>query len=575
MKIKRLIIKNHPRINDCDRLLSGGVNLLPTECGEIISSLLNYSHLTDLLTSDDNPSDVFASIELENGNDSYKLQLNDGYYCYMKNDVVLSKEKAFDDECLSFFNFTNDKYYFFAGVRGEEKRPVRYYREELFNDYTGGKLLYKVINSKELYASYNQERGYFFLKNASNIYEHAELSFCDEAVLSLWCFLHKTGFFRYYQESAYGSSIVPPLFIFDLLPLLDNDQGRRKEVLEHLLNSENQILLFENDIPYTSLYNLEKALKMSGLAFLCASDYSKNELEKLGYEYFELGGYLESLKSYTNALAIKDTGGEDFLNSIWELGQSNGENSIYYIEKNMQNAFLYNGEKAYSLPVPTPENLPFSIYVNGEEFACLGVERSKSHIKEREEKMKNEVIIKDGTIEIDEGEYSFYDDIDYLFIPKSVKYIHPLSFDGISSIKKIEVDKENPVYHTDGNCIIKTDENMVVLGSENSVIPSYTKKIGKHAFNGRLALEKIVIPEGVEEIGYMAFALTGISDIDLPKSVRAVDSFAFALCKFNHSPFDEDKERFEIMGVGIGANLDEVKDIIQKKLEENGNDNLQ
>ena len=194
MKIKRLIIKNHPRINDCDRLLSGGVNLLPTECGEIISSLLNYSHLTDLLTSDDNPSDVFASIELENGNDSYKLQLNDGYYCYMKNDVVLSKEKAFGDECLSFFNSTNDKYYFFAGVRGEEKRPVRYYREELFNEYTGGKLLYKVINGKELYVSYNQERGYFFLKNASNSYEHAELSFCDEAVLSLWCFYTKQAF---------------------------------------------------------------------------------------------------------------------------------------------------------------------------------------------------------------------------------------------------------------------------------------------------------------------------------------------------------------------------------------------
>lgn len=184
-----------------------------------------------------------------------------------------------------------------------------------------------------------------------------------------------------------------------------------------------------------------------------------------------------------------------------------------------------------------------------------------AYIKDDEIK---QVIIPNGTTEISEWD-DLIDgiDIDYLFIPKSIIKINPRAFYGISSIAKIEVDKDNPIFHSHNDCIIETETNTLVLGGENSIIPKYVTRIGKSAFNGRGELKSIEIHDGVLEIGYMAFCQTGLKDIKIPKSVKAIDSFAFAFCNIKNIPNLD--EQLEIKGHGIFADILEARELLKKQ----------
>lgn len=179
-------------------------------------------------------------------------------------------------------------------------------------------------------------------------------------------------------------------------------------------------------------------------------------------------------------------------------------------------------------------------------------------------KNEKQVIIPNGTTEIDKW-YDLNDgfDIDYLFISKSVVKINLRAFYGKNSIAKIEVDKDNPVFHSCNNCVIETETNTLVLGGENSIIPEYVTKIGKSAFDGRGALKSIEIPDGVLQIGQNAFRQTGLTDIKIPKSVKVIDSFAFALCDIKNAPNLD--EQLEIKGQGMFADINEVKELLKKQ----------
>lgn len=92
-------------------------------------------------------------------------------------------------------------------------------------------------------------------------------------------------------------------------------------------------------------------------------------------------------------------------------------------------------------------------------------------------------------------------------IPDSVTYIGYWAFRGCSVLEKIEVEKGNTKYHSDGNCIIETASKTLVLGCNNSVIPTdgSVTIIGQLAFNGCNSLTSITIPDSVTNIGYFAF----------------------------------------------------------------------
>lgn len=122
----------------------------------------------------------------------------------------------------------------------------------------------------------------------------------------------------------------------------------------------------------------------------------------------------------------------------------------------------------------------------------------------------------------------------HIIIPRTITAI---SFDmlqqlGVTdAIETITVEEGNPFYHSAGNCLIETRTGTLILGCKNSVIPTdgSVSKIGRLAFNGCQALRKLIIPEGIEEIGYMAFAFSGIEEISIPYSVSEIGALCFAL----------------------------------------------
>ena len=52
-----------------------------------------------------------------------------------------------------------------------------------------------------------------------------------------------------------------------------------------------------------------------------------------------------------------------------------------------------------------------------------------------------------------------------------------------------------------------------------------------HAFNGCHNLQSVVIPQGVTEIDFDAFAHCGLTSVEIPDTVTRIGSGAFGWCK--------------------------------------------
>jgi hypothetical protein len=101
------------------------------------------------------------------------------------------------------------------------------------------------------------------------------------------------------------------------------------------------------------------------------------------------------------------------------------------------------------------------------------------------------------------------------------------------AIKSITVEKGNPVYHSSGNCLIKTETKTLVVGCQNSVIPTdgSVEIIGDCAFYGCSFLESISIPEGVESINYSAFSgCSSLKTVVFSGTVKKIGDYAFSKC---------------------------------------------
>lgn len=104
------------------------------------------------------------------------------------------------------------------------------------------------------------------------------------------------------------------------------------------------------------------------------------------------------------------------------------------------------------------------------------------------------------------------------------------------NIKIVTVEKGNHIYKVVDGCLINTATKTLIMGIDNATIPDdgSVEKIGAYAFNMR-SLKSLVIPEGVREIGYMAFASLNVDNervapltVKLPRSVQKIASRAFA-----------------------------------------------
>ena len=96
-----------------------------------------------------------------------------------------------------------------------------------------------------------------------------------------------------------------------------------------------------------------------------------------------------------------------------------------------------------------------------------------------------------------------------IHIPKKVRWVG--NFWGCVGLESITVDADNPWVDSRNNCnaVIETATNKLVAGCKNTVIPASVTSIGQMAFAGMTDLYSITIPDGVNSIGFDAFAETG------------------------------------------------------------------
>jgi hypothetical protein len=136
----------------------------------------------------------------------------------------------------------------------------------------------------------------------------------------------------------------------------------------------------------------------------------------------------------------------------------------------------------------------------------------------------NSVIIPNSVTKIEDSAFAYCGNLTSITFSESVTSIGQWALLG-SGLEKITVAKGNPVYHSDGNCLIETKSKTLIAGCKTSVIPTdgSVTNIGTSAFADCAGLDSISIPDAVTVIGDRAFMnCHDLSIISIPDSVSAV-----------------------------------------------------
>lgn len=102
------------------------------------------------------------------------------------------------------------------------------------------------------------------------------------------------------------------------------------------------------------------------------------------------------------------------------------------------------------------------------------------------------------------------------------------------ALQAVEVHPGNRRFSTDGAALFSADGTLLVrliVPLEDYRVPSGCTHIGPRAFDSVASLRRVVLPEGLQELGRLAFAKTGLAAVALPATVRRVGEKAFYACK--------------------------------------------
>ena len=138
------------------------------------------------------------------------------------------------------------------------------------------------------------------------------------------------------------------------------------------------------------------------------------------------------------------------------------------------------------------------------------------------------VIIEEGIERIDNA-FNNCESLEEITIPNSLKTIGKDFFSGLKSLKKINIENDNQTFLIDGNCFIRKDNYKLLFAMPNAIIPNYIKSIGFGAFS-LTNLKEINIPDSVEEIDEGAFRNSNIEKIVLGSNLKMIGSNAFEYC---------------------------------------------
>ena len=162
-------------------------------------------------------------------------------------------------------------------------------------------------------------------------------------------------------------------------------------------------------------------------------------------------------------------------------------------------------------------------------------------------------VIPEGVTTIGDSAFSACDNLKEIYIPSTVARIGTRTFSLNIGLEKITVSENNPVFHSDGNCIIETATKTLLSGCNTSVIPTdgSVTAIGDWAFSGCKKLSSIVIPDCITSIGENPFVFcdnlstvifgegtTTYYNRDLNCFISTNESKLIAICKNGVIPTD-------------------------------------
>ena len=162
----------------------------------------------------------------------------------------------------------------------------------------------------------------------------------------------------------------------------------------------------------------------------------------------------------------------------------------------------------------------------------------------------------------EKGEYQgiLYGKMKSVAIPSTVKYIAP-GLVSLCALSELKVSEWNPVYKSEGNCIIRKDSGEIVSGSNTAEIPEETTRIGKFAFY-QAWRDEIRIPEKVQSIGAYAFSGAstgkGNTELKIPDSVTEIGKYAF---EGNRITFAEIPEGITEIAEGLFSGCTILKEV--------------
>ncbi len=132
------------------------------------------------------------------------------------------------------------------------------------------------------------------------------------------------------------------------------------------------------------------------------------------------------------------------------------------------------------------------------------------------------------------GTYAFHNccALTEIVVPAGVTKLFGV-FSGCGGLKSISVDAGNPVFHSDGNCLIDTEKKILLRGGNDSVIPSdgSVVRLDNYSFDRCADLTSIVVPDGVEEIYNNAFeGCEKLKSVEIAATVTYVCNPYFENC---------------------------------------------
>ena len=171
-----------------------------------------------------------------------------------------------------------------------------------------------------------------------------------------------------------------------------------------------------------------------------------------------------------------------------------------------------------------------------------------------------EIVIPRGVEVI--GKDAFYNchSLKKIAIPDTVTSIGAGAFTNCGDLEEITVDKNNPVYHSDGNCLIETKKKIMLRGCKNSVIPAdgSVTVLGENSFSNdsihprnnvhSKGIHEVVIPNGITKICKSAFEFNyALESVVIADTVKTIEKNAFVRC-------------YNLKDVKMGANIQTIGD---------------